>query len=249
MKRSMLITASVLALLLAASPALAVKWGGVTGEYGVKKVNISGMQFLKIGQGARAAAMGDAFTAVADDINAIFWNGSGLVHVENVAYQLNWTRFLARYADCILLRPRGTLVPHVAKCWVFTVASHHPKSSKETTIHQPNGNWPGQWIVHQYVGGSCSMRSSSPTSSRSVPRRTTCRRSYIRKRQRALRSMSAVFSTRASEAFVSPWRSRISGPTAGRVTVAYLMPLDLHGRYCGRSLRRKGRSVLPHRVR
>ena len=94
MKRSMLIIASVLALLLAASPALAVKWGGVTGEYGVKKVNISGMQFLKIGQGARAVAMGDAFTAVADDINAIFWNGSGLVHVERVAYQLNWTRFL-----------------------------------------------------------------------------------------------------------------------------------------------------------
>ena len=151
MKRSMLIIASVLALLLAASPASAVKWGGVTGEYGVKKVNISGMQFLKIGQGARAAAMGDAFTAVADDINAIFWNGAGLVHVENVAYQLNWTRFLL---DTQIYSVAGAWNTRSARGEVlgFTVASHHPQSSKETTIYQPTGT--GQTVdVHQLAVG------------------------------------------------------------------------------------------------
>ena len=144
MKRSMLIIASVLALLLAASPALAVKWGGVTGEYGVKKVNISGMQFLKIGQGARAVAMGDAFTAVADDINAIFWNGSGLVHVERVAYQLNWTRFLL---DTQLYSAAAVWNTRSARGEVLglTVVSHNPKPSKETTIYQPNGT--GQDVV------------------------------------------------------------------------------------------------------
>ncbi len=144
MKRSMLIIASVLALLLAASPALAVKWGGVTGEYGVKKVNISGMQFLKIGQGARAVAMGDAFTAVADDINAIFWNGSGLVHVERVAYQLNWTRFLL---DTQLYSAAAVWNTRSARGEVLgiSVVSHNPKPSKETTIYQPNGT--GQDVV------------------------------------------------------------------------------------------------------
>ena len=144
MKRSMLIIASVLALLLAASPAMAVKWGGVTGEYGVKKVNISGMQFLKIGQGARAVAMGDAFTAVADDINAIFWNGSGLVHVERVAYQLNWTRFLL---DTQLYSAAAVWNTRSARGEVLglSVVSHNPKPSKETTIYQPNGT--GQDVV------------------------------------------------------------------------------------------------------
>ena len=144
MKRSMLIIASVLALLLAASPALAVKWGGVTGEYGVKKVNISGMQFLKIGQGARAVGMGDAFTAVADDINAIFWNGSGLVHVERVAYQLNWTRFLL---DTQLYSAAAVWNTRSARGEVLgiSVVSHNPKPSKETTIYQPNGT--GQDVV------------------------------------------------------------------------------------------------------
>ena len=138
MKRSMLIITSVLALLLAASPALAVKWGGVTGEYGVKKVNISGMHFLKIGQGARAVAMGDAFTAVADDINAIFWNGSGLVHVERVAYQLNWTRFLfdtQLYSAAAVWNTRSAR----GEILGLTVTSHNPKPSKETTIYQPTG--------------------------------------------------------------------------------------------------------------
>lgn len=147
----MLIIASVLALLLAASPALAVKWGGVTGEYGVKKVNISGMKWMKIGQGARATAMGEAFTAVADDINAMFWNGSGLVHVERVAYQLNWTRFLY-----------NTQIYSIAAAWNtrsargevlgFSVTSHHPEPSEERTIHQPTGT--GQMVnVHQlHVG-------------------------------------------------------------------------------------------------
>ncbi|HBL15714.1 MAG TPA: hypothetical protein DD417_02835 [Elusimicrobia bacterium] len=37
--------------------------------------------FLKIGAGARAIAMGDAFTAVADDADALYWNPSGLALV------------------------------------------------------------------------------------------------------------------------------------------------------------------------
>lgn len=35
-------------------------------------------QVLKLGAGARAAGMGDAFTAVADDASAVYWNPGGL---------------------------------------------------------------------------------------------------------------------------------------------------------------------------
>jgi hypothetical protein len=41
----------------------------------------SGAQFLRIGVGARAAGMGEAFCAVADDAIAIYWNPAGLVRI------------------------------------------------------------------------------------------------------------------------------------------------------------------------
>ena len=39
--------------------------------------------FLKIGVGARASAMGGAFTALADDGSALHWNPAGLSQIEN----------------------------------------------------------------------------------------------------------------------------------------------------------------------
>lgn len=42
------------------------------------QVGTSGAEFLKIGPGARPAGMGEAFTGVADDIHAIYWNPAGL---------------------------------------------------------------------------------------------------------------------------------------------------------------------------
>lgn len=39
--------------------------------------------FLKIGVGARSAAMGEAFAGVADDVSALYWNPAGLARLEN----------------------------------------------------------------------------------------------------------------------------------------------------------------------
>lgn len=41
-------------------------------------VGTTGAQFLKIAPGARPSGMGGAFSAVADDLNAIYWNPAGL---------------------------------------------------------------------------------------------------------------------------------------------------------------------------
>jgi len=56
-------------LLLAASAALA---GGP---------GTTAMPFLKVGPGARPAAMGSAFAGLADDINALYWNPAGLANL------------------------------------------------------------------------------------------------------------------------------------------------------------------------
>jgi outer membrane protein OmpA-like peptidoglycan-associated protein len=46
--------------------------------------------FQKIGMGARAAGMGNAFTGVADDVTAIFWNPAGLILAKGT--QFNFTQ-------------------------------------------------------------------------------------------------------------------------------------------------------------
>jgi len=46
---------------------------------GGQRVGISTAQFLKIGVGSRASAMGDAFVAISDDASALYWNPAGLV--------------------------------------------------------------------------------------------------------------------------------------------------------------------------
>ena len=45
---------------------------------GGQRAGISSLQFLKIGVGGRATAMGDAFIAIADDASALYWNPAGL---------------------------------------------------------------------------------------------------------------------------------------------------------------------------
>lgn len=46
---------------------------------GGQRAGISTAQFLKIGVGGRAAAMGEAFVAIANDATALYWNPAGLV--------------------------------------------------------------------------------------------------------------------------------------------------------------------------
>ncbi|MDO8550226.1 MAG: PorV/PorQ family protein [Ignavibacteria bacterium] len=49
---------------------------------GEQRVGISTAQFLKIGIGGRASALGDAFVAIANDASALYWNPAGLVQFE-----------------------------------------------------------------------------------------------------------------------------------------------------------------------
>ena len=55
----------------------------------------SGAAFLKIGTGARPTAMGGAYTALADDVNALYYNPSGLAN-------LTKRELGATHAQCLL---------------------------------------------------------------------------------------------------------------------------------------------------
>lgn len=51
------------------------------GQDNVSKVGTTAAQFLKIGAGARAIAMGGAYTALSEDILAIYWNPAGISRI------------------------------------------------------------------------------------------------------------------------------------------------------------------------
>jgi len=54
----------------------------------------SGFTFLRLGNGARAGGMGEAFTAVADDATSIYWNPAGMASVEEVELNLTHNEWL-----------------------------------------------------------------------------------------------------------------------------------------------------------
>lgn len=90
-------------LLLASAPARAISADAGT----------AGAQFLKLGAGARAGAMGDSFSAIADDASAAYYNPAGLAQLpgtqlagahtsyfQGVNYEvLNFTHPIAREED------------------------------------------------------------------------------------------------------------------------------------------------------
>ncbi len=83
MKRLLFITSLVLITLLPMT------------SFAFVKVAQSGAQFLKIGVGARAIGMGEAYVAVADDANSLYWNPAGLVNIENREIAFAYTKWVA----------------------------------------------------------------------------------------------------------------------------------------------------------
>lgn len=57
-------------------------------------VGITSANFLKLGVSPRAVAMGEAFTAVSDDVNALYYNPAGLGTLERQELTLMYNRFV-----------------------------------------------------------------------------------------------------------------------------------------------------------
>jgi long-subunit fatty acid transport protein len=83
-----IITIGLLALVLMVSMAAADQ-----PEY--SNVGRAGLSFLKIAPGARAAAMSGAFTSVADDASAVFYNPAGMTKVKKIDFMFSHTSWIA----------------------------------------------------------------------------------------------------------------------------------------------------------
>jgi hypothetical protein len=104
-----------------------------------EKVGTFDGQFLKIGVGARAAAMGGAFVGVADDASALYWNAAGIARIDP-----DKSEFCFNHAiwPAELQFTQAGYVFHVKRfpgAFGFSVRSLRMDPMEETTAFQPNG--------------------------------------------------------------------------------------------------------------
>lgn len=82
--------------------------------YGLDRTDIgtATAQFLKLGPGAKPAAMGDSFTAVANDATAVYWNPAGLCDVKSTSVSLMHAAWFGNitndWVSCACSAPAGT---------------------------------------------------------------------------------------------------------------------------------------------
>lgn len=100
------------------------------------QVGTSMANFLKIGVGSRATAMGDAYVAMASDASSAFWNPGGLALVERNEAMFQSTNWIANTNLYFL----SVALPF--EDWGTFGASVYSFSSgdmEETTVDQPDG--------------------------------------------------------------------------------------------------------------
>lgn len=104
----------------------------------ITKVGTTAAQFLKVGAGARAMAMGGAYTAVSDDIYAAYWNPAGIAGSEgNGQAAFNHTSWLA---DITYDYAAGSLnIPEVGTLFA-TLTSLGVPEDKVRTFDYPEGD-------------------------------------------------------------------------------------------------------------
>ncbi|MDD4004725.1 MAG: PorV/PorQ family protein [Elusimicrobiaceae bacterium] len=87
-KTAGLLTAFLLAAIGVAPPAGAVAFNS-------QAVGTTGADFLNLGVGGRAMGMGGAYTAVAENASAIYWNPAGLVQINRMSATFMQASYLA----------------------------------------------------------------------------------------------------------------------------------------------------------
>ncbi|MFP4368240.1 MAG: PorV/PorQ family protein [Candidatus Kapaibacterium sp.] len=70
--------------------------GSAKGE-DFRKVGAAGGQFLKIGVGARATAMGGAYGAISNDLTAVHWNPAGIAEVNKLSANFTYSSWFANF--------------------------------------------------------------------------------------------------------------------------------------------------------
>ncbi|RPI74435.1 MAG: PorV/PorQ family protein [Ignavibacteriales bacterium] len=106
-------------------------------DYGFdfSKAGSSGLQFLKIGVGARETALGEAVTGIVNDANSVFWNPAGLAYVEKREVIITHNQWLvdSKHNAAVIAYSLGELVVGLSAITLDI------NEFEETTALQPDG--------------------------------------------------------------------------------------------------------------
>ncbi len=99
-------------------------------------VGTSVANFLKIGIGGKAVAMADAFTAIADDPTALFWNPGGIGFQKKLTMNFSYAQWIFETNSSFF----GVIIP-MGDVGTFGVSINSFSSGdiEETTITKPHG--------------------------------------------------------------------------------------------------------------
>ena len=108
----------------------------IIGQDDFKRVGKSGFGFLKISPSARAAGMGDAFTAIADDVTTIFYNPAGLTNLNQFVFNFNHTDWIVNSSiiSGAIAKPFGR-----NGAIGFSIVKFDTEDFEETTVLDPEG--------------------------------------------------------------------------------------------------------------
>ena len=149
MKRSYIIIVTIILMLIPLGANLAQL------DYGFdfSKSGTAGLQFLKIGVGAKETAMGEAVTSLVNDANSVFWNPSGIAYVENyeVVFSHNSWLVSSKHNSAVFAFPLASFV------FAVSAASLQINEFEETTALMPDGT--GRMVsAGDYVFGLAAAR-------------------------------------------------------------------------------------------
>ena len=100
------------------------------------KVGTAAAQFLKIGVGARAMAMGGSFTAIANDVSTIYWNPAGIANLDQTSIGFTHSEWFADISHDFA----GIVLPISSSDFLAVHATMLNTSEQEvTTVSNPDG--------------------------------------------------------------------------------------------------------------
>ncbi len=102
----------------------------------ISRAGTSAAQFLKLGAGARAAALGGAFVAFSGDVSTLYWNPAGAAAAQRRTLQVCYTDLYLdlKYGFVGYIEPLGPLgVLGLHACYL------HAGDTEITTLLEPNG--------------------------------------------------------------------------------------------------------------
>jgi hypothetical protein len=113
---------------------------------GSQRAGTSSLQFLKIGVGGRATAMGESFIAVANDITALYWNPAGLMQFEGNGAHFSHSEWLVDLNHEFF----GGVYRFGHNAVGLSITALHTPAMEKTTEFQPSGT--GEFFKYGDLG-------------------------------------------------------------------------------------------------